>query len=328
MPASGINPLFEIGKLPTTSAAAIREFNDRYIAAIGASVPTGWADMLGALVPTNAPQETFPVTQLRTLYQQTTGESRFKDLGERSFDIKTEEFDDGYRARLLDLFQRVFAYRQWQAVPARFVRAEEQHRHSCIAALLEDGQNQSCYDGASGFFATDHPANPEHLPGTTWSNLNAAGADVVSLANIETEVTSMKTSVLDENGNRMGVDPTHILVPLEREEPLRNLLAQSRVVDPGGAAAGVDNFYSGRFEVVGVKELTDTNDWYLVDGNLAREASPWISMRQNVPNSLNLRFFDESSDFFKDTGHIKVTSHIWYGFSLAIPHAIRKIVVA
>ena len=46
------NPLYTIEQLPTTSAAAIREFDDRYIAALGAAKPTGWVDRLGALVPT------------------------------------------------------------------------------------------------------------------------------------------------------------------------------------------------------------------------------------------------------------------------------------
>jgi hypothetical protein len=49
-----LNPLYSIEQLPTTDQAAIREFNDRYLAAIGASQPTGWADTLGELIPTNA----------------------------------------------------------------------------------------------------------------------------------------------------------------------------------------------------------------------------------------------------------------------------------
>ena len=66
-------------------------------------------------------------------------------------------------------------------------------------------------------------------------------------------------------------------------------------------------------------------DWYLIDSKLISEMSPWVSMRQNVPPALALRRWDESSDYFKDTSKIKVEAHIWYGFSLAIPHAIRKV---
>src|SRR5665213_3156901 len=96
-----LNPLYVQDTLPTTSQAAIREFNERYIAAIGASQPTGWADTLGELVPSSSPMVTFPVGQLRTLYTRTEGESKFKTLKEKSFDIKAEEFDDGYEANLM-----------------------------------------------------------------------------------------------------------------------------------------------------------------------------------------------------------------------------------
>lgn len=325
MPASAINPLFAATKLPTTSAAAIREFNDRYIAGVGASKATGWADRMGALVPTDSSHLTFPISQLRTKYEQTLGESRFKDMAEQSFDVKTQEFDDGYRADLLDLFQKVFAYLNWQKAPARLLLAEEQHRHDCVAALLEAGETESVYDGATGFFAADHPANPTKPGVDLWSNLQTGPLDVVSIVNLEAQVTLMKTGVLDENGRKLGVNPDTILVPSEKTESLSNLLAQSRIVDPGGVAAGVDNFYKGRFDIVEVKELTDPDDWYLVDSKLIGELSPWVSMRQNVPMSLALRWFDEASDYFKDTGKIKVSSHIWYGFALAIPHAIRKI---
>ena len=45
-----LNPLYTQDTLPTTSQAAIREFNDRYIAAIGASKPTGWALEMGEMI--------------------------------------------------------------------------------------------------------------------------------------------------------------------------------------------------------------------------------------------------------------------------------------
>jgi hypothetical protein len=41
--------------------------------------------------------------------------------------------------------------------------------------------------------------------------------------------------------------------------------------------------------------------------------------------SLGLRQWDESSDFFKDTGKLKMSAHIWYGFKLIFPHAMRLV---
>lgn len=327
-----LNPLFQIEQLPATSQAAIREFDERYLAKLGASKPTGWADTLGDLVPTAAPMVTFPVSQLRTRYQKTEGEQRFKKLREKSFDVKTEEFDDGYEAKLLDILQKVFAYRNWQQAPGRLVLAEEQHRHSNIAALLENGAALPCVDGVN-FFATNHPANMIDASAGVWGNYQANPTDCVSIANLQAEVTAMMAGVLDENGLRMGAQPDTILVPPEKAEALKNLLAQALILGGGLStsitSAAISNPYLNRFNVIPVKEFTDVNDWYLVDSKLVAEGiAPWLSLRQTVASSLSLRIFDESSDFFKNTGMIKMSSHIWYGFALALPHAIRKIVGA
>lgn len=315
------NPLYTIEQLPTTSAAAIREFDDRFVAALGASQPTGWVDTLGALVPTKAPMVTFPVSQLRSKYQRTQGEGRAKTLGEKSFDIKSEEFDDGYEARLIDLFQQVFAYRQWQAAPARLIQAEGQFRADQVAALLEAGTTTACVDGEY-FFDTDHPANLFDDGAGTWSNYQGSAKDVVSVTNLEAEVTAMM-AVKDENGKTLGVQPDTILVPIAKAEALKNLLKQAMI---SVSSVSVSNPYMNGFNVVPVKEFTDVNDWYLVDSKmLAQGLAPWVALRQTVPPALALRVFGETSDFFLKTGRLRIESHIWYGFSLGMPHAIRLV---
>lgn len=321
------NPLYTSEQLPTTSLAAIREFDDRFIAALGAAPANGWADKFGAAVPTSAPMVTFPVTQLRSKYLRTQGEGRAKTLGEKSFDVKAEEFDDGYEARLLDIFQQVFAYRQWQAAPARLVNAEAVFRQHAIAALLEAGESTAYLDGSVGvnFFSADHPANLfDDGPGT-FSNYQASVKDVVDIDNIMDEVTLMK-AVKDENGDKFGVMPDTIVVPTEKGEPLKALLKQAMIANSAGTAS-ISNPYMNGFDVIEAPELTDANDWYLMDSKIvaALGLSPWISLRQTVPSQLALRVFDEASDFFKKTGRLRIESHIWYGFSLGLPHAIRKI---
>lgn len=321
------NPLYVIEKLPTTSAAAIREFNDRFIGAIAAAPASGWVDQAGALIPTASPMITFPVSNLRSKFQQTLGESRVKSLGEKSFDVKSQEFDDGYEARLMDLFQQSFAYRRWQQAPAALVMAEERFRHQKIAALLEAGESTAYLDGTVGvnFFSAAHPCNLFKAVGT-FSNYQASPKDVASVTNIQAEATIMR-GVLDENGDKLGVKPDTLYVPTEKFEPVNNLLAQALILDSTGVAA-VTNPYANRWKVVEVPELTDPNDWYMGDSKLMGEFSPWVSLRQTVPASLGLRWFDETSDFFLNTGKLRVSAHIWYGFSLGLPHAIRKVVGA
>jgi len=318
------NPLYTIEQLPTTSAAAIREFDDRYIAAIGASKPSGWVDKLGALVPTNAPLVTFPISNLRSKYERTQGEGRAKTLGEKSFDVKSEEFDDGYEAKLQDLYTQTFAYRRWQQAPAALMLAEERFRHKQIALLLEAGQSRAYLDTDVNFFSASHPANLFATAPGTFSNYQSVATDVVDVENIEAEVVAMM-QVKDENGDILGVQPDTILVPVQKAEPLKNLLKKEMISD---GTVSISNPYMNGFNVVPVPEFTDANDWYLVDSKLIAEFAPWISLRQTVPPELALRWFDTSSDFFKKTSKLRVESHIWYGFSLGLPHAIRKVVGA
>ena len=317
--------LYTVDQLPTTSAAALREFDDRYIAAIGTATPTGWHTQFGTVEAVNSPHVTFPVNALGLKYQATMGESRFKTASETSFDIKSSEFDEGIEARLIDLITQSFAYRNWQQGPSRLLAAEQRFVAKKIAALLEAGTSTTIYDGKN-FFATDHPANFANAGLGTFSNYQSNAKDVAAIANIATEISLMRAAVKDENGDKLGCNPDTIFVPTEKYEAVKNLLSQSLILD---TSAGVTNPYQGKLNVVEIKELTDVNDWYLVDSSLISQGiTPWLALRYAVPQTLGLRQYDESSDFFKDTGKIKVSSHIWYGFSLGLPHAIRKIVGA
>lgn len=320
------NPLYTIETLPSTDQDAIREFDDRYLASIGVVPPPSWSDM-GDLIPTASPMVTFPIGSLALKYLQTEGESRFKTFLSKSFDVKVQEFDVGIEAKLLDLTTQVFAYRNWLQGPARMMLAEARHRNLSIVTLLEAGASTAWVDGAN-FFSASHLCDLNDAASGTWSNYQVSTKNVVSIANIEAEVTEMQ-GVLDEFGQKLGADPDTILVPTAKYEPLKNLLAKENILEEGsGSSASVTNPYRGRFNVVHVPELTDANDWYLVDSKLRSSSGlpPWLSLRYTAPNpSLQLRHWDESSDFFKDTGRIKVSSHVWYGFALGFPHAIRLV---
>lgn len=329
------NPLFSVEQLPTTSAAAMREFDDRYLAAIGAAPPPGWSDA-GDLIPTAAPLITFPISSLALKYQDTKGESRFKTLQEKSFDLKVVEKDVGIQGKLLDILSQTFAYRNWLQGPARMMIAERRLRNRAIAALLEDGENQKWgaslanpngIDGAN-FFSATHLSDFNNKKSTQWSNYESTPTDVLDLSALEAQVTAMQ-GTLDENAEKLEVDPDTILVGTPKYEGLKNKLAKDLILDVSGSSfAATNNAFKGRFTVVHVPEFEDANDFYLVDSKLRQSTGlpGWISARWTVPNpALALRHWDETSDFFKDTGNIKVSSHVWYGFCLGFPHAVRKI---
>lgn len=321
-----MSSLYTNETLPTSSEEAIREFNERYLAGISAAPAPGWAAALGDVVPVGAPRVTFPIGLMSTKYTETREESgRFKTMEEEPFDLRVVEYDNGYEAKLLDLLTQTFSYRKWNQIPARWAIAEQRHINRQLAALLEAGTSGTTPWDDLAFFHAAHKANPTGDPSSTFSNYQSSTTSVLDLSALEAEVTTMM-SVLDENGEKLGIVPDTILVPTEKYEPLKNKLASAQILDDTGVA-GVSNPYVGRFNVIHVPELSDTNDWYLVDSKAisAFGIAPWVAAQYRPSDSLGLRSFDESSDFFKNTGRIKMSSHIWYGFALVFPHAIRLV---
>lgn len=318
--------LFTIEQLPTTSQAAVREFDDRYIAAQGTFSPSKWFDMMGLFDTTNTPYTTFPINQISLAYQATKGDSRFKTALEKSIDIKSVEFDEGIEAKLLALFTESFAWKRWQQGPGLLVTAEERFRGKQIATLIEAGETTLSYDGKY-FFDDDHPINPGDVSLGTYDNLQASVKDPISIANIETEISLFRQNCVDENGEKIDFTRVAICVPTPKYEGVKNLLKKEMIAGAGTESES-NPYAGGAIEVVHMPQLTDVNDWYLVATDLISMIPPWIALKLNVPASLAQRAFDENSDFFKATGKIRYSSHIWYGFGLAFPQAMRKIVGA
>lgn len=313
--------LYVSDQLPKTSEEAIREFNERYLAAISAAPTTGWASRF--LLPVGAPRTTFPIGLMSTKFQETKEQSgTFKTLAEKAFDLKVVEFDAGYEAKKIDLLTNTFSYRNWQKVPGRFALAEDRHVAKNIASLLENGTAVASPWDDLAFFDTSHQANPANASLGTFSNYNSVATDPAVVANIQAEMTAMRL-VKDENGDKLGAEPDEIWLPTQKFQLVSDMLSKEYL------ANGESNPIRGKLKPVHIPELTDVNDWYLVDTKMfGMGIEPVVAANFRASEDLGLRTFDESSDFFKNTGHIKVSAHIWYGFQLVFPHAIRKIVGA
>jgi hypothetical protein len=131
--------------------------------------------------------------------------------------------------------------------------------------------------------------------------------------------------LLDENGEKIDFQKIAICVPTPKFEQVKNLLSKEQIASTAGTASESNPYAGSGIEVVHMPQLTDVNDWYLVATDLIQLVPPWIALKLNVPASLAQRVFDENSDFYKATGKIRYSSHIWYGFGLAFPQGIRKI---
>lgn len=313
--------LYSNEQLPTTSEQALREFNEKYLALLTAGPTPTWASPF--VMSTNAPRTTFPLSTLAAKFKETRDAAgTVKTLDEKSFDLKSVEFDAGFEAKWYDLSHYAYSARNWDRAPAELIAAEQRHVATQLRILLEAGTGTTLgtnpWDGLA-FFSASHLSNPFDSGSTTWSNYQSSTKDVVSITNLTAEITNMM-GVLDVNGDKLEVMPTAVWVPTAKYQGTVNLLSQNMINN------GETNPLAGKLKVVHVPQLTDPDDWYLVDENLmARGFDPMIAMNEQVDPALGLRTYDQSTDFFRDTGKIKVSKHIWYGFGYALPHAIRLV---
>jgi hypothetical protein len=317
--------------LPQSSQDALEIFDERYNAAQLIAVGQTWVDELGEVHASPALTTKYPMSMLALKFQEAKDfAGSFKTIGEKDVDLTVAEYQEGVEIELLKLLTNTFSAKRWMDAPAGLVAAEQQFKLKLIAdALVANAAGACAWDDLALFHDT-HLCNPKDADSSTFDNLQSSTKDVVSLTNLEAEITLMANGVLDVNGDLLGVMPTHIGVPPAKYQGLKNLLKQDFVPNSGGTATMRNPYNDAGLTVVCMNQLTDANDWYLFDANLiAKGAPPWVLAKLALQgpgfDSLSLRKFDENSDSFKKSGKIGVSQHIFYGYKFLFPHAVRKI---
>ena len=310
--------LFTKDTLPSSSEEAIRKFDERYNAVIAAAKSDGWADQFVALV--DAPRTTFPLSAFTSGFRETKEESgRFRGMSDKTFDVNVVEFDDGYEAKLSDILSNVWAWQRWQEAADSFVESESRHHAKQLATLLEAGASTACsYDGVN-FFSASHLCNPMNASSSTFSNYQSSTLAPETLTNIQAEMTTMRL-VKDVNGDKLGVEPDEIWLPTQKFQLVSDALNKDNL------ASGESNTLKGQIKPVHIPWLTDVNDWILADSKLLKKFTPMIAAKCTLFDAqLGLRLFDQTSDHFKKTGKIAASAHIWAGYGLLFPHALRLV---
>ena len=132
-----------------------------------------------------------------------------------------------------------------------------------VAALLNDGDTNLCYDGKP-FFSSDHPVTVSGKQGKA-SNLGTAKLSVASRAAAEASYGKARTamrSLKDEDGRGLKVRPTVLVVPPAQEDVAKTLLTADKFDDNS------NNIYKGTAELVVLDDLEDDNAWYLLDQHM------------------------------------------------------------
>jgi phage I-like protein len=341
-----VKPIEEFGQ---SSQRALEEFRMNYNMALAAE-PKVWAETLGDVMPSGSvSKDTYPINLMAARYVKKTAQNAAAETA-LNFDISVtkDEYVMAEEVELRRLLGGDFAYvLNWNRRAERAARARVWLRNQLVTTILEAGESgywgsstelATGIDGMPFFSATHkvHPRDPSRkLRGVaTWSNLQSAAKPLTS-ANLVAE-KPYAFSVSDPTGHEFGFEYDAMLVPSSLNETARNLLTvQDLILDAANPIAGVavngfaavkNPHYMSGMEYVRGPELagTDTTaDWYLVSrAALAAGLYPWLISEDG---SEELRTWDESSDHYKNSGMIKVESHVYSAAALLFPHGIRKV---
>lgn len=310
--------LTDLNQIPASTADACREYDYRYSMAASSVAAPGWSQQYGDYIEVKTPNVRYPLEYVVSKYKEFRGEIITNEYKDGFFDLTTTELQCGYEMSWIKLSTNPLAPKQWYANAQRFVNNERRTQNTSVAALLTG--NAVCAWDKVALFSASHLVNPTAPTGATWGNIQVSATDLTVVANLLAEVTAMQSAVVDINGEMIEVDPDLIFAGPLLASPLEFMLSQSLINN-------ATNPYYKKFTVVRVAQPGMAKNAVIYDSKLAAEMPGWLTTKFVPPdptgNAAQLRFFDENSDHFKNTGHLKVSSHIHYGFAPLFPHAMR-----
>jgi phage major head subunit gpT-like protein len=118
-----------------------------------------------------------------------------------------------------------------------------------LEALLA-GTTDTTFDGQA-YFSAAHDLNPA-------GNQSNLGSLALTADNFNTTRATMR-SYTGEDGRPLAVNPNLLVIPPQLEKTAREILVAER------GDSGSTNIQQGQAEILVVPELTDANDWYVLD---------------------------------------------------------------
>ena len=347
MPLTTLAAVQPIQQFGASSQRALEEFRLEYNSTL-VSLPVAWAEELGSVLPGGSLKDTYPISFASMLYKEKVAQGGAATTPQSAdVSIQKKLWSLPAQAQLVRIVKGDFAYiQQWQQNAQHMARARVFLRNQVVTTLLEAGlsgywgQTQDQATGIDGqpFFSATHKINPfdptiKSITGAaTFSNYQATGAPL-NAANLTAEKAAM-IMVPGPDGQNLGSRATGLLNPLCLDETARLLLTvQDLILAADAQTSGTgkfgqvrnEHFMSG-FEHMLAPQLAGsaaTANYYLFSREtIGRGMPPWVIAEDAAEE---LRVWDESSDFYKDGGFIKIESFVYLNGGLLYPHGIRLV---
>ena len=237
----------------------------------------------------------FNVMSSQKAYEYALGAGGFADWQEYKGAIEYDDNDQGYKTTFTHTeFARGFKverklvdddlYNIINTRPAGLALAAMRKREKDAANIFVNAFASGM--GADSQYLCDgsHPASPAN----TASTQSNAGTTALSRDAIIATRKLMR-AFEDDRGELINVNPDTLLVPPELEDVVYPLVNSE--LKPGGANNDVNFISALGLRVIVWDYLTDSNDWFMIDSQLAKQNLLWFD---RIPLEFSM---DPSSDF-------------------------------
>lgn len=313
---------------------ALTEFSDAFLASLAVADPAdNWAIRLGYEHKSMSLATRFPIPMSAPGFVERTGDDRLRSLYERTLGVIPKSWVDG--VQILKEVLQAPDFLGWGEEPSRIAVEAARHPNSIVAAMLEANPLTDVYreenEGGATlstlhlFEAANHLINPVEPDLGNFGNITAVSGGSINASLIKTLKAKFRKRV-GLNGKPMGLRFDTLIVPAAREEEALDFFQSDNlilaVLNGATPVGGVptNNRHKGTVTVVVADELTDEDKLYALDSRSPNKS--WVVQSMGTPEEIT---FDESSDFYKNTGKLAKKFILRAGVSAALPHAIELV---
>lgn len=300
----------------------LTEFSDAFMTAYSLAAPNLWAREHGLLYSSRAIKSVFPLPVSAAGYKLREGDDKMRALYEKSCTVMPKEYQDGIKEKAQIIEAPDFI--GWQQEPQKVATETLRFPNKLVAQLLKD--NPTLEFDAKALFADDHPINVlddsvKDVAGNTSFDNNLSSGTLAGGA--VGSAVEYFAKLPGPNGEVMGLQLTHVLVPSALQRKFREYLESDLMYNAmlqGGSGTNLisNNIYSNAVTPIFCPELKDADVVYWL---AAGGPQPWILQDCGPPEEVH---YDKDSDFYKDTGFIAIKYILSMGAAAALPHAIAK----
>ncbi len=239
-----------------------------------------WSDQIATDAPSNTETTTYAWMCQIPRMKKWLSERQMESLASYSYSLTNEDWELSVKVprNKIDDDQ----YGVFKPVFGSYGEAAAKWGDDMVLEVLEAAEDTLCFDGQN-FFDDSHPIDPHDASKGTYDNLLTGTA--LTPENYASTRRAMRMFKGDNN-RPLGVRPTLLVVPTALEDKARRILESDELAtnsQEGSTIVGAQtNIYKGSAKLLVIDDLTDADDWYLMD--TSRVVKPFVKQVRKAPD--------------------------------------------